>query len=37
MDRGDPSGALAKFDAYLEGGGQLGEGAMVGAHRLWRD
>ncbi len=31
LDRGDPAGAIAKFDAYLAGGaGDLGEEAMVG-------
>jgi TolA-binding protein len=31
LDRGDPTGALAKFDSYLAaGGGDLGEEAMVG-------
>jgi TolA-binding protein len=31
LDRGDPAGALAKFDSYLAaGGGDLGEEAMVG-------
>ncbi len=31
LDRGDPSGAVASFDAYLAGGsGELGEEAMVG-------
>jgi TolA-binding protein len=31
LDRGDPAGALAKFDSYLaSGGGDLGEEAMVG-------
>lgn len=31
LDRGDPQGALAKFDAYLAAGsGQLGEEAMIG-------
>ena len=31
LDRGDPSGALAKFDAYLAAGaGDLGEEAMAG-------
>ncbi len=31
LDRGDPAGALAKFDSYLAAGaGQLGEEAMVG-------
>jgi TolA-binding protein len=31
LDRGDPAGAIAKFDAYLgAGSGQLGEEAMVG-------
>jgi TolA-binding protein len=31
LDRGDPAGALAHFDAYLAAGsGQLGEDAMVG-------
>jgi TolA-binding protein len=31
LDRGDPAGAIAKFEAYLgAGSGQLGEEAMVG-------
>ena len=31
LDRGDPSGACASFDAYLaDGSGELGEEAMVG-------
>ncbi len=31
LDRGDPAGAFASFDAYLaEGSGELGEEAMVG-------
>ena len=31
LDRGDPAGALARFDSYLAaGGGDLGEEAMVG-------
>jgi TolA-binding protein len=31
LDRGDPAGALASFDAYVaEGSGELGEEAMVG-------
>lgn len=31
LDRGDPAGALARFDAYLSAGaGELGEEAMVG-------
>jgi len=31
LDRGDPTGALARFDAYLgAGGGDLAEDAMVG-------
>jgi TolA-binding protein len=45
LDRGDPAGALAQFDAYLtSGSGDLGEEAMVGralartddAGRAWR-
>jgi TolA-binding protein len=31
LDRGDPAGALASFDAYIaDGSGELGEEAMVG-------
>jgi len=30
LDRGDPAGALASFDAYLRGSGDLREEAMVG-------
>ncbi|MGO9000330.1 MAG: tetratricopeptide repeat protein [Polyangiaceae bacterium] len=31
LDRGDPAGAFASFDAYLgEGSGELGEEAMIG-------